>query len=264
MTTKASLQLTENSTAMSSKTNQRQAGMAINYRRTAIIVGVLFIIGTVAGILSGVITTPVLDAPDYLNEIAANRSQIVWGALLVLVMGFPLAMIPVMMFPIFRKYSEPLALGAVVFRGVLEAVTYILMVICWLVLIPLSQEFVQAGAPDASNFQALGTLLTEAVYWINHILALVFTIGAAMLYWLFYKTKLIPGWLALWGFIGAILYFAAPIANMFESQHLPLSLGVKWGYLMIPLAIQEMIFALWLIIKGFNPSAIIAMAQKRL
>jgi hypothetical protein len=79
-----------------------------------------------------------------------------------------------------------------------------------------------------------------------------------MLYWLFWKTKLIPGWLALWGFIGAILYFAAPIANMFDPQHLPLSLGVKWGYLMIPLAIQEMFFALWLIVKGFNRSAIVS------
>ena len=74
-----------------------------------------------------------------------------------------------------------------------------------------------------------------------------------MLYWLFLKTKLIPSWLALWGFIGAILYFAAPVANMFDPQHPALSLGVKWGNLMAPLAIQEMVFALWMIIKGFNP-----------
>jgi hypothetical protein len=257
MTTKASVQLTKESTAVSSKTNQHQAGMAISYRKTATIVGILFIIGTVAGVLSGLVTLPVLEEADYLSRVAANESKIVLGAVLILVMGFPLAMIPVMMFPIFKKYSELLALGAVVFRGVLEAVTYIILALGLLLLIPLSQEFVNAGDPAASYFQSLGVLLTELSYWTNHILAIVFTIGAAMLYWLFYKTKLIPGWLALWGFIGAILYFAAPIANMFDAQHLPLSLGVKWGYLMIPLAIQEMVFALWLIVKGFNRSAIV-------
>ena len=175
MTFKGSLQSTEKSSVISKASSRSKVN---THRKTATIVGVLFIIGTVAGIFSGVFTVPILDVPNYLNEIAANESQLVLGALLVLVMGFPLAMIPVMMFPIFRKYNEPLALGAVVFRGVLEAMAYILMVICWLALIPLSQEFVKAGAPDASNYQALGALLTDAVYWINHILALVFTIGA--------------------------------------------------------------------------------------
>ena len=224
------------------------------YRKTAIVVGVLFIVGTVAGISSGIVTGPVLGDSDYLAAVVANESSIVLGALLVLVMGFPLAMIPVMMFPIFRKYNEPLALGAVVFRGVLEAVTYMVIAICWLMFIPVGQAFLNAGAADAATFQAMGNFIKQAVYWTEHLLALVFTIGALMLYWLFYKTKLIPSWLALWGFIGAILYFAAPVLNLFDPQHPALSLGVKWGNLMAPLAIQEMVFALWMIIKGFNSS----------
>ena len=232
------------------------------YRRTSIIVGVLFIIGTVAGISSGVVTGPILDGSDYLTAVAANESNIVLGALLVLVMGFPLAMIPVMMFPIFRKYNEPLALGAVVFRGMLEAVTYIVLATCWLLLIPVGQGFVSAGAAEAATFQVLGTLITQTGYWTEHILALVFTIGALMLYWLFFKTRLIPRWLALWGFFGAILYFAAPVLNMFDPQHPALSLGVQWGNLMAPLAIQEMVFALWMIIKGFNPSAAASLLEK--
>ena len=231
-------------------------------RGTAIIVGVLFIIGTVAGISSGIVTGPILGDSDYLAAVAANEGSIVLGALLVLVMGFPLAMIPVMMFPIFRKYNEPLALGAVVFRGVLEAVTYMVLATCWLLLIPVSQGFVNAGAADAVTFQGLGTFITQAGYWTEHILALVFTIGALMLYWLFFKTRLIPRWLALWGFVGAILYLAAPIANMFDPQHPALSLGVKWGNLMAPLAIQEMVFALWMIIKGFDPSAVASLFEE--
>lgn len=225
------------------------------YRKTAITVGVLFIIGTVAGIFSGVVTGPVLDDSDYLAKVIANETRIVLGAILVLVMGFALAMIPVTMFPIFRNCNEPLALGAIVFRGVLEAVTYMVIAICWLMFIPVGQAFVNAGSADATTLQVMGFIIKQAVYWTEHLLALVFTIGALMLYWLFYKTKLIPSWLALWGFFGAILYFAAPILNLFDPQHPALSLGVKWGNLMAPLAIQEMVFAVWMIIKGFNQVA---------
>jgi len=259
MATKASLPSAEKAAAVSSTSRPLQAGAKISHRKTAAIVGGLFVVGTVAGIFSGVLTTPILDAPDYLSAVAANESLLVLGALLVLVMGFPLAMIPVLLFPIFRQYNEPLALGAVVFRGVLEAVTYMIIVLCWLSLIPLSQEFGQAGAADAAYFQALGGLLLDGVYWTNHILALVFTIGALMLYWLFWKTRLVPGWLALWGLIGAVFYLAATIANMLDPEHLPLSLGLKWGYLMIPLALQEMVFALWLMVKGFRETAVSAL-----
>ena len=125
-------------------------------KKTARIVGVLFIIGTVAGILSIAFTEPILDDPDYLIKVSTNENQIIIGALLVLIMGLALAMVPVMMFPIFKKHNEALALGYVIFRGGLETVTYIANVISLLLLITLSQEYVKAGAPDASYFQTLG------------------------------------------------------------------------------------------------------------
>ena len=217
----------------------------ISSRRTAIIVGVLFIIGTVAGVLSALFTGPILDDPDYLVKVASNQNQIILGALLVLIMGFALAMIPVMMFPIFRKYNEVLALGAIVFRGVLETVTYIAIVISWLFLITLSREYLKAGAPDASYFQVLGTLLLKADDWIAQILAIVFSIGALAIYFLFYQSKLIPRWLSIWGLIGAILYLAAPLLAMF---------GIVSDILMAPLALQEMVLAIWLIVKGLYPT----------
>jgi len=173
-------------------------------------------------------------------------------------MGFPLAMVPVMLFPIFRKHNEVLALGAVVFRGVLEAVNYVAITIGWLLLITFSREYVKAGAPDASYFQTLGTSLLDALHWFDHTLAIVFSLGALMIYYLFYQLKLIPRWLSLWGFIGALLYIAAPLLNLFDPQHPTLTVTSGVGILMAPLAVQEMVFALWMIIKGFNPSAIVS------
>jgi hypothetical protein len=168
-------------------------------------------------------------------------------------MGFALAMVPVMLFPIFKKYNEALALGAVVFRGALEAVTYIAIVICWLLLIILSVEFVKAGAPDASYFQTLGILLLEAADWFGYVLSIVFSIGALMIYYLFYKSKLIPRWLSIWGLIGAILYLAQPLLAMFGSE---------LDILFAPLAVQEMVLAVWLIVKGFNSTAIVSPSTK--
>lgn len=156
-------------------------------------------------------------------------------------------MMSVMLFPILKKHNEALALGSVVFRGALEAVIYIAMVISWLLLLTVSQEYVKAGAPDASHFQTLGTLLLKANDQINSILDIVFSLGALMIYYLFYQSKLIPRWLSVWGLIGAILYLAEGLFAMFS---------VDFGILMAPLALQEMVLAVWLIVKGFSPSAI--------
>ena len=215
-------------------------------RKTAVLVGVFFIIGTAAGILSGVLTIPILEATDTLAAVAANPNQLVLGAILVLVMGFAVAMIPVLLYPIFKNYNEVLALGAVIFRGVLEAVNYIGIVVCWLLLLSLSQM----SLTDTST--TLSTLLLETTDWINLMLAIVFCLGALMIYYLFFRTRLIPRWLSGWGFIGAIMYLAAPIWIIFDPQHPPLSLDSGVGVLMAPLALQEMVLAVWLIVKGFN------------
>ena len=226
------------------------------HRMTAIVVGVLFIIGTVAGVLSAVFTGSILADPDLLTEVAANENQMMIGAAFVLIMGFALSMMSVVLYPILKKHNEVLAVGTVVFRGVLEAVVYIAIVMNSLLLITISREYVKAEALDASYYQAFGSVLHSSEYWLNHVLAIVFTLGALMMYYLFYQSKLIPRWLSGWGFIGAILYLAAPLLNVFDPQLPSLSLSVGWGRLMWPLAVQEMVFALWLIVKGFNPSAI--------
>ena len=212
-----------------------------NNRSTAVIVGVLFIIGTVSGILSAVVTGSILSAADYLTQVATNETQIITGAFFVLLMGFSLAMVPVMMFPIFKKQNEALALGAVIFRGPLEAATYILMAVSWLLLIAVSRE--AADAVDASQFQALGAVLLKANDMINPVLEIVFSLGAVMFYILFYQTRLIPRWLSGWGVIGAVVYLAAGVLALF---------GTEMEFLLALLGVQEMVMALWLIIKGFN------------
>jgi len=220
-------------------------------RKTAISVGVLYIIGTVAGVLSFVFLGNTLSDSSYLIKASENQNQIVTASLLVLTMGFSLAMMSVVLFPILKRQNEALALGVVLFRGALEAVMYIAVVICWLLLLTVSQEYVQAGTPDASHFQTLGALLLKATDQVDAILRIVFSLGAMMINYLFHQSKLIPRWISIWGLIGGVLYFASGLSAMF---------GMDLDILMAPLALQEMVMAVWLIVKGFNPSAVNATA----
>ena len=83
----------------------------------AVIVGVLFIIGTVTGTIAAIIGKPILDAPDYLTNISANESQIIIVTFLVFLMGVACAGIGLALYPIMKKYSTGLAIGVVGFQG---------------------------------------------------------------------------------------------------------------------------------------------------
>jgi hypothetical protein len=184
-------------------------------RKTAIVVGVLYIIGTVSGVLSVVFTKSILDAPDYLAKIAAHGNQIITGALFVFTMGLALAMVPVVIFPVLKKHNEVLALGYVVFRGALETVGYMAVVISILLLVPLSQAAVQSGVSDASNYQALGALLQKAHETSTATGEIVFPLGALMFYYVLYQSKLIPRWISGWGFIAVLLFLATGLLDIF-------------------------------------------------
>ena len=224
------------------------------YRKTALIVGILFIVGTVSGVMSGVVTAPISAGSTFPLNIAAGETQWIIGTLLVMLMGLSLAMVPVLLYPILKKHNEVLALGAVLFRGVLEAVCYMGIVIGNFLLLTVSQIYGKTGIAD-NSMQTLGSALISASDWTSLILGLVFCIGGMMIYVSLYQTRLVPRWLSGWGLVGAILYFIAHFEGLFGSQQV-LSFDTGLGFLMIPLAIQEMVFAVWMIAKGFNRKAI--------
>jgi hypothetical protein len=232
------------------------------YRKTAVIVGILFIIGTASGVLSGVVTAPIMAGSTYPLNVSASETQWIIGTLFIMLMGLSLAMMPVMLYPIFKKHNEVLACGAVLFRGAIEAISYAVMVISMLLLLTVSEIYGKTGTADASNLQTLGSILTASKDWTEMWGAIIFSIGGLMIYALFYQTRLVPRWLSGWGLIGGVLYIVANLVSMFSPLHIAPSIDSGIGLLMIPTAIQEMVFAVWLIVKGFNPSAVAALSAK--
>ena len=233
-----------------------------SHRRIAIAVGVLYIIGTLSGILSVLVSTPIMDAPDFLSRIAGNEHGIILGALFVLSMGLSLALVPVVAFPILKKVNEFLALGYLVFRGALETFTYMAMAVCWLLLLPLGQ-FYRQGKLDESTAYALGNILYEDKQ-IFSIGTIVFTLGALMFCTILYRSKLIPRWISAWGLAAAGLYLGTCIMGMFglvEFNMTSDSTGTMQTIVDVAsgsLALQEMVMAVWLIVKGFDPSPVIS------
>ena len=147
--------------------------------------------------------------------IPGNETGLAAGAFFVLVLGLALAMIPVVMFPILKKHNEALALGYVVFRGGLGAVGYLTIATGWLLLVLVSQIYVQAEVSGASGFEALGTLIFEATAITGGtIMTIVFCLGALMFNYLLYRTKLIPRWLSGWGLIAVVPYLSAGLLAM--------------------------------------------------
>jgi hypothetical protein len=223
-------------------------------KKTAIIVGVFFIVATAApmltsifiGFLGGGITgqQPI---PGYLVQVSAVKNQVLIGMFVEMIWAVSVIGIPVMLFPILKKHNEDLALGFFGLRSI-EAISVIIGSIGLLLLLTLSQEFVKAGAPEASHYLTFGTLLLATRKWSFMIGCGIFwSLSPLILNYVLYKSKLVPRWLSVWGFAGAILSLIVYVLQFFGSN--------QFDLLFLPIAIQEMVFAVWLIVKGFNPSA---------
>jgi hypothetical protein len=169
---------------------------------------------------------------------------VIIGVLLELICGAAVVGIAVMMYPILKKYNKNMALGYLGFR-IIEPVITIVILISSLSLLTLSQEYVKAGAPDASYFQTLGTLFQAERYWAYLMYIIVFSLGALLFYYLLYQSKLIPRFISVWGFVGIALLLSGALFEMFGH-----SVGmIIYG---LPMGLNELFLGVWLIAKGFK------------
>ena len=222
------------------------------FRKLAIIAGVLWIIYTSVDILSSLFTGSITST-NYLVSVSENAGLVGTGALLLFIGGACASGIAISLYPVLKKFNAGLALGAVGFR-ISEGVLRFVAVCGYLLLITLSQQFVKAGAPDSSYFQTLGALVYAGNRWVGNVASLLaFTIGALLIYIVFYRTKLVPRWLSGWGIVAAIL---GMLSCVLVLVGLIAPFGTEQVVIAIPMLPQELVLAVWLIAKGFSPSVI--------
>jgi len=209
-------------------------------------VGILYILGTVFGIVSAALTSSISSSDDVLAAVGSHQSELALGALLVLAMGLVLAMIPVVAYPILSKFNTLLSRGYLLFRSVLETVGYLLTAVAWLMLIPLSGSTEVPRVWGDTLFDMDGA---------TEMGTIVFLIGAAMFYLILYRARLVPRWLSAWGLLAIIPYLAPVFLGLFTNVDVSTTSTTNM-LLDLPLGLQEMVLAVWLIVKGFDSSRV--------
>lgn len=222
-------------------------------RKIAKNVGILFILATVAGVLSVAFLEPALAAPDYLENFTANGNQIIIGAILDLVGAGAFVALAIVIFPVLKRKNESIAIGYIIART-MEAVPFIVANLCLLALLALSRKYSASATQNAETVLPTWTGL-RAIYDFAQLLGprILASLAAVPFYTLLYQTNLLPRWISVWGLLGAPLYLASGLLSMIGLLDPNSTFAIL---LFIPAAVLEMVLAGWLIAKGFNPTVL--------
>jgi len=220
-----------------------------HHRKTAVLVGALFLTATVSGLIVVAAWGPVLDTSDPLGQVTGSADQVRIGAFFEIVMGLAVASIALAMYPVLRLHDETMALGYVVARAV-EGAFIIVPALTMLSLSTLAQEQVGPDAAADPATIATGVAIFAIGDWAGYAaVAIVFCLGAIMFYTALYQARLVPRWLSGWGLLGAIVYLPASALAIAGRDDLATITNV-------PLALNEIVLAIWLIARGFEDGRI--------
>lgn len=216
-------------------------------RIAAYTTGTLFIVATAANIAGTQLSQAVLSDPNYLGSVSVHSNQVTVGALLELIAAGACAGIAIALYPVLKRRHPGLAIGSVVFRTI-EALMYTIAVVSLLSLLALSRQFTASAAADAGALRASGDLLLSLREQAIVPGVFAFSLGALMYYTALYESRLVPRWLSGWGIVAIILTLVACLLAWFNHNAM-----TTYTVIVLPIAVQEMVLALWLIAKGFRP-----------
>lgn len=216
---------------------------------TARIIGVLFIVASVTAVIGGSLAALPMEEPDYLSSIGEQQSEVVTGALLLVVQTIAVVGIAVMAFPVLKRVHEGLALGYAAVRT-LEGVMVLVGATSALAVVTLGESGIEAAQPAGDAL--------VAVYDWAYLLGptITFSVSALIFYPLLMRGRLVPMWLSVWGLIGGVLLLVSAVVEMYGVE---LS-GAAQVVLVAPIGINEMVLAVWLIVKGFDTRSLRAHA----
>ena len=215
---------------------------------TARIVGGLFIAELVVYMIGSTLTEGLLKSPDYLIKLAENKNQIITGVFLEAIVAACLVFIGVMMYPTLKRHSETIARGYFGIR-IVEAVITAGYLFIHLSIFALSQEYLNAGGPETSISQTLGALLKDGLNFAYQIHIFFYGLGCLMLFGLLFKATLVPQFISILGLITTVLMLIGLVFDMY-------GFGVGMEIYGSPIGLCQIFLGIWLIVKGFNSSAI--------
>jgi hypothetical protein len=216
-------------------------------RKTAVLIGLLFLTATVTFAIAQGLIRNVLDRPDFLTGASGDTNALAAAAVLAFVQGVAIVGIAVFFFPLLKRESEPLALAYVALRAV-EFAAALFYLATPLVVIKLADRL-RDGSVDSSASQPLGALLDSQQRVAVVIIYLVTSVLGSILSFLLYRSRLVPRWIALLGLVGYPLLLLGTILTAFEVTDATQGSGQAW---LVLGGLFELILPIWLIAKGFT------------
>ncbi len=222
-----------------------------NQRRPEIVIATLFLLTAVTSGVAGFMLDPLLNASGSLAWVFPNKEAVAMDAVLWSINNIGIVFIAVFAFPVLRKLDEALAAGYLASR-IIEGTIMMVGIIATLLLIPLSQEFLQAGAPQNSWFLAIGDVLKQAKFLgLSAVSLPILGLGGSLFTWMLFRFRLVPRVIAVVGLIGYTLIFFGSIAGWFGL--VDVTPGGSGSFLAVPVATFEIILLpFWLFFKGFK------------
>jgi hypothetical protein len=225
------------------------------YRSNALAAGVLFIVATAAGLISTAIARPLLVEPVDLAGITANQATLFAAVLLKFVAALTSSGIALALYPVVRRYSGSLAIGSVALR-LGEGMFYVIGALGLMLLVSLGREAAGVGVAEADGFRHESAMVLAACNSAGFVAGVVFFgLGGLMYYWVFFQAALLPRWLSAWGIAGVTMALVAAVLVMFGDIEPASPVHLVLNF---PIFLQEMVFAGWLLVRGFDPRAIAA------
>ncbi|UQZ36737.1 DUF4386 domain-containing protein [Paenibacillus sp. PK3_47] len=206
--------------------------------RMARAAGIMFLISTAAYMIGSGMLNPVMQQPDFLEKLYPGRTTVLAGLFLELINAISVVGIGVLLYPALRKYNEVFALGYFGAR-IIESAILIISLAGPLLLIGLSEDYTGA---EASYLYAVAGAAADAHFMLFEIAMIVLGLGSLLLCYVLYRSRLVPRLLSVIGFIG--------YAGLLTSSCLSVAGYDTGAVLYIPGAIFEILFPLWLIVKG--------------
>jgi hypothetical protein len=229
-------------------------------RKIAALAGAFFIIAAVAALAGLALYGPVLSDPRYIVTASGGDVRVLLGAFCEVILAIAVIGTAVTPFPVVRRQNEGIALGYVAGR-VVEAVVIVVGIISLLSVVTLRQDLAGAAGTNAASLVALGKALVAVHNWTFLFgPGLAIGVNTLMLAYLMYRSGLVPRLIAVLGLIGGPLVFASSAAVQFGLYE---QVSVWGSIAAIPVFAWEMSLAVWLIAKGFNPSAIASLGGRR-
>jgi hypothetical protein len=183
----------------------------------------------------------------FLQEAAANAPQLRIAIGLGLVGGALTLTIGILSWPVFRQYSQSLAITFVVICAI-SLVMDALQSASVASMLSLSERFVATENPNSDLFQAIGATVKSTRYWIHHVQLLFVGAWIFLFYLVMLRNQLVPSWLAALGILGIVLQFVGVTLPAFAGY-------ANVGYLAMPLAPIHLLTGLWLGVRGFRERA---------